>query len=249
MTDRPPPPLSAHEQQRRSFAYGNVHADNEHVTRADIDAAAEQLATTAPDYTWPRCACGRIAYCIGSYEMWEMAYACDACCAHGNEDGRCWPLADLPTTLNAVLRENLALRSWRDAALRGDQDVLLRALTEDRLVLPVADGCDPQLHCMACGLGRCDASVELRYPGRYSITGIHRRCLEQLPLPDFSPVPLVLTCPSCETPHVDEGELARKPHRSHVCHACGRRWRPRPYPTVGVDGSPGRMDLDRSVAR
>ena len=32
------------EQQRRSFAYGNAHIENEAVTRAVVDQAAEQLA-------------------------------------------------------------------------------------------------------------------------------------------------------------------------------------------------------------
>ena len=33
----------ARERQRRSFAYGNTHAENEKITRATIDKAAERL--------------------------------------------------------------------------------------------------------------------------------------------------------------------------------------------------------------
>jgi hypothetical protein len=34
----------AKERQRRSFAYGNTHAENEKITRATIDKAAERLS-------------------------------------------------------------------------------------------------------------------------------------------------------------------------------------------------------------
>ena len=38
-------PLSAQEkeQQRRSFAYGNTHFENEEISRETVDAAAESL--------------------------------------------------------------------------------------------------------------------------------------------------------------------------------------------------------------
>ena len=37
-------PMSDHEQeeQRRSFAYGNAHIENEHVTREMVDEAADK---------------------------------------------------------------------------------------------------------------------------------------------------------------------------------------------------------------
>ena len=50
----------------------------------------------------------RPASCIGCYEDHAREdrphacdqhgddYACDECCGHGNEDGYCWPLADIP---------------------------------------------------------------------------------------------------------------------------------------------------------
>ena len=34
----------ARERQRRSFAYGNTHAENEQITRATVDRAAERLS-------------------------------------------------------------------------------------------------------------------------------------------------------------------------------------------------------------
>lgn len=37
--------------------------------------------------------CGEPAACFGSYETeFTPAYACDECCAHGNEDGHCEPV-------------------------------------------------------------------------------------------------------------------------------------------------------------
>ena len=37
--------------------------------------------------------CGEPAACFGSYETeLNPAYACDECCAHGNEDGHCEPV-------------------------------------------------------------------------------------------------------------------------------------------------------------
>lgn len=37
--------------------------------------------------------CGRDAACFGAYEgVTEKTYACDGCCGHGNEDGRCEPV-------------------------------------------------------------------------------------------------------------------------------------------------------------
>ncbi len=36
------------ERQRRSFAYGNSHAENEKITRATIDDAADRLTNGRP---------------------------------------------------------------------------------------------------------------------------------------------------------------------------------------------------------
>lgn len=34
-----------------------------------------------------------------------------------------------------------------------------------------------------------------------------------------------LFCPSCNTPHLDSDWFAVKPHRTHLCHSCGRMFR------------------------
>lgn len=34
----------ARERQRRSFAYGNTHAENEKITRQTVDSAADRLS-------------------------------------------------------------------------------------------------------------------------------------------------------------------------------------------------------------
>lgn len=47
-------------------------------------------------------------------------------------------------------------------------------------------------------------------------------------------VPVSISCPSCGQPHVDKGEWATKPHRTHLCERCGGTWRPYPVATCGV---------------
>jgi hypothetical protein len=48
------------------------------------------------------------------------------------------------------------------------------------------------------------------------------------------PIPMRITCPACRLPHIDEGEWASRPHRTHLCAECGLTWRPCERPTVGV---------------
>lgn len=63
------------------------------------------------------------------------------------------------------------------------------------------------------------------------------------------PERLVLFCPKCGGQHVDQGEWAKRVHRTHLCEHCGELWRPRPHTTVGVTAPPGWLaerDLQRS---
>lgn len=54
----------------------------------------------------PRCACGRPASYLGRYEgHGRFAFACDTCCGHGNEDGMCWPLAELSRVVGKLHEE------------------------------------------------------------------------------------------------------------------------------------------------
>ena len=67
---------------------------------------------------------------------------------------------------------------------------------------------------------------------------------------DDTPLPLVMYCPAGHQ-HIDEGEWATKPHKTHQCQVkvtsdreelravgywdiCGLEWRPADFPTVGV---------------
>ena len=53
-----------------------------------------------------------------------------------------------------------------------------------------------------------------------------------------APVPLRMCCPWCGAQHLDEGEWATRPHKTHLCLCCWRTFRPREYATVGVaDGA------------
>ena len=60
-----------------------------------------------------------------------------------------------------------------------------------------------------------------------------RHTLVHVTAPESS-VPMELNCPSCAEPHVDIGEWATRPHKTHQCQKCGREWRPFAYTTVGI---------------
>lgn len=51
------------------------------------------------------------------------------------------------------------------------------------------------------------------------------------------PAPMHLSCPQCNALHVDEGEWATRPHKTHQCQSCKYEWRPFDYPTYGVSCS------------
>lgn len=49
-----------------------------------------------------------------------------------------------------------------------------------------------------------------------------------------APIPMLLDCPDCFLAHIDVGEWATRPHRTHKCVHCGNEWRPANVPTRGV---------------
>jgi len=51
---------------------------------------------------------------------------------------------------------------------------------------------------------------------------------------DIVPIPMILTCPTCNGRHIDEGAFATKSHHTHACQHCGMVWRPAIVPTCGV---------------
>lgn len=53
------------------------------------------------------------------------------------------------------------------------------------------------------------------------------------------PIPMRLTCPMCNTLHVDAPPWDTKPHHTHACQECGHVWRPAVVDTVGVRFLPG----------
>ncbi len=52
------------------------------------------------------------------------------------------------------------------------------------------------------------------------------------------PIDMILYCPECHTQHIDAPEPEKgwdnPPHKSHLCHCCGRIWRPADVATNGV---------------
>lgn len=84
--------------------------------------------------------------------------------------------------------------------------------------------------CVRCNRSLCDCPKEC--------DGLHRG----RPCGDAwcyvlagPPAPHVLLCPFCGKQHVDADEWATKPHRTHLCHFCGKTWRPHPFSTRGVE--------------
>lgn len=61
-----------------------------------------------------------------------------------------------------------------------------------------------------------------------------------------APIDMVLYCPKCGEQHIDEPQThqpegvdvafvwTNPPHRTHLCHSCGYRWRPADVATNGV---------------
>lgn len=47
-------------------------------------------------------------------------------------------------------------------------------------------------------------------------------------------IPTLLFCPYCGQQHVDAGEWATKPHRTHLCLHCHKTWRPYEVATYGM---------------
>ncbi len=109
----------------------------------------------------------------------------------------------------------------------------------------ILDPNGPPTSCMAtlAAIGLCDvigpAAADVRADLELLLS-IHERIVNLAELvrilapPIMSPVPMLLACPACDVKHVDEDEWATRPHRTHLCGACGALFRPALVPTIGV---------------
>lgn len=69
--------------------------------------------------------CGAPASCLGAYEgHTEPSWACDDCCGHGNEDGWCRTLEELPELIAGYRAEIAALRE----AAAAEREAIVRYL-------------------------------------------------------------------------------------------------------------------------
>lgn len=68
--------------------------------------------------------CGKPASCFGVYEQPDqpIAFACDACCGHGNEDGWCKPIDELLAAFNALTDKVAAEHEY---FIKADEERLL----------------------------------------------------------------------------------------------------------------------------
>lgn len=71
------------------------------------EATRETPPADSPPSPLPTCAtCGGPIACLGRYEgAEEFAWACHRCCGHGNEDGFCVQLADLPSSITQMAEQ------------------------------------------------------------------------------------------------------------------------------------------------
>ena len=105
------------------------------------------LVTREPVGERPMCSsCGRPATCVGRYEgHGSRSPACDECCGHGNEDGRCEPVGDAhPVNPNVV---SVAADMLRDVAADLDRAVRAASSSQPASAEPVFD-CG---WCKTCG--------------------------------------------------------------------------------------------------
>lgn len=83
--------LSEEAKRETGFKYN-------HLLVARLCATVEHYAGLVP--TCQSGGCSNLAACFGTAEGNAPSLACDECCGHGNEDGWCWPLADLAMRLS-----------------------------------------------------------------------------------------------------------------------------------------------------
>lgn len=91
---------------------------------------------------------------------------------------------------------------------------------------------------------RWEATVELREGTKqgkeYETDPIVGAALElrdelaKLTLRDKPMLELLIYCPRCLKQHIDEGDFATKPHKTHACQFCGLGFRASKEPSVGV---------------
>lgn len=88
----------------------------------------------------PRCRfCGTLATCHGTYEG-DTGFACDACCGHGCEDGRCESISELCNSHLSRLATDRAER---------DRDKSIRESVMDMVDICLSDDADEQERDMA----------------------------------------------------------------------------------------------------
>lgn len=125
---------------------------------------ARVAETAALRASHPQCAnCGNPAACLGSYESNDAwAYACGDCCAHGNEDGCCFPLAEVPARYQALVAREAAEEEELATSLARMQE--LEGMTFAAVLPPIDDefpAPDPE---PALQLARDEIAALLRDP-------------------------------------------------------------------------------------
>lgn len=152
------------------------------------------------------------------------------------------------TALAAEVKERRARSAATDQALRraGFNGVFTTDYAIGQLAAALAQSKEGFAKYEAPVKSAHDAAVASGYPSGDAVSAIQQHHAAWLRAKSRveeleRPVPLILHCPVCHTRHVDEGEQATTPHRTHACQnpRCGHLWAPAVVTTVGVWTLPG----------
>jgi hypothetical protein len=123
-----------------------------------------------------RCAnCGELADCLGSYENnHSWAYACNSCCGHGNEDGCCFPLSDIPARYQAKLDRIAELEA---AHVVSEADKRVAEELREKFIAFAIAVVDAEGYCPDINEPDIDREVNARLEGRLAgARGKHETC-------------------------------------------------------------------------
>jgi hypothetical protein len=88
---------------------------------------------------------------------------------------------------------------------------------------------------------RGPVNTPMTYSGSLQVQFATKEAMERFTvleaISSMEALPMILHCPLCSYQHVDKPDLPEwdnRPHREHLCHACGHLWTPALIPTTGV---------------
>ncbi len=117
--------------------------------------------------------------------------------------------------------------------LPGEEERLMAELSGRRSHLQIIVSRRKYLQALAAGL-QSGKGAEFQVPWPDALMYLSAEIICRAALKALEPVPVVIHCPKCGKQHIDEGEWATRPHKTHQCQYCKFEWRPQDYSTLGV---------------